>query len=343
MAAALLVGAAVATWQAVVVATRAKQDAIDAMTAEKEAKEQAQAREAETKTVLEFVENRVFAAARPGGKAGGLGREVTLAKAVEAALPIVEKSFPNEPLTEARLRLTLGASFSYLGKWQTATEQFEAARALYVRHRGPGHPDTLTSMNALATGYEALGRHADALKLREETLALRKVKLGPDHLHTLRSMWVVAESLAQLGRGAEAVPLIDECFRRAAGKECCPPDLLPGVLTVRLRHFEKARDAAGCRQTAEMWESLKRADADGLYQAAGMRAVTAAVLRAAGKPPAGGQQADAEADRAMAWLKQAAAAGYNNAAHLKHDKDLDALRGRADFTKLVTTLEGTRD
>src|SRR5262249_12559298 len=80
MAAALLVGAAVATWQAVV-ATRARQDALAAAGAEKEAKELALARAAETKAVLEFVEERVFAAARPGGQAGGLGRDVTLGRA----------------------------------------------------------------------------------------------------------------------------------------------------------------------------------------------------------------------------------------------------------------------
>jgi hypothetical protein len=165
-------------------------------------------------------------------------------------------------------------------------------------------------------------------------------KLGPDHRATLKSMWCVAESLAKLERGAEAVPIIDDCVRRAAGKPCCQRDLLPGVMSVRLRHFQKMKDAAGCRQTAEVWENLRRTDADSLYNAARMRAVAAAVLRAADTSPEGFHQADAEADRAMTWLKQAVAAGYNNAAHLMRDKDLDALRDRADFTELVTELQG---
>jgi tetratricopeptide (TPR) repeat protein len=510
IAAALLVGAAVATWQAVV-ATRAKQDALAAAGAEKAAKELVQAREAETKAVLEFVEDRVFAAARPERQAGGLGRGVTLKQAVEAALPFVEKSFTNQPLIEARLRMTLGQSFWYLGEAKKAADQCQIARTLYTKYLGPDHPetlrsmhnlarsyhdlgqyaealelkeetlalrkarfgpdhpdtlksvsslaagyhalgryaealklceetlalrkarlgpdhpDTLTSMHNLAVGYRAagrhaealklceatlalrkarlgpdhpdtlasiedlahsyyalgrhadafmlfeetlalrqaklgsdhpdtlksmynlansyhaLGRHTDALKFHEETLALRMAKLGPNHHRTLRSMGSVAESLAKLERSAEAVPIIDECVRRAADKDCCQRDLLPGVMGLRLRHFEKFRDAAGCRQTAEMWENLKRSDADSLYNAARMRAVTAAGFRAADKSPAGGRQAEAEADRAVAWLKQAVAAGYKNAAHMKQDKDLDALRDRADFTKLVTMLEGARD
>jgi hypothetical protein len=54
----------------------------------------------------------------------------------------------------------------------------------------------------------------------------------------------------------------------------------------RLRKFGRRKDPVGCRQTAEMWEKLNRADADSLYNAACMRAVTAAVLRAADYPRA---------------------------------------------------------
>jgi tetratricopeptide (TPR) repeat protein len=237
----------------------------------------------------------------------------------------------------------LAVSYHALGRYADAVELHEQTLALRKAKLGPDHPGTLMSMYNLAVSYHALGRYADALKLREETLALRRAKLGPDHPNTLRSMWVLAESLLKLGRGAEAVPVIDECVRRAAGNVCCQRDLLPGVLILRLRHFETAGDATGCRQTAEMWENRKRTDADSLYNAACMRAVTAAMLRAADSSLGGGERADAEADRSMAWLKQAVAAGYKNAAHLKQDTDLGALRDRADFAKLVATLEGIRD
>jgi serine/threonine protein kinase/tetratricopeptide (TPR) repeat protein len=546
VAAALLVGAAVATWQAVI-ATRANQHALAALAAEREAKESAQAEEAKARVVLEFFEEKMLWAARPEGLEGGLGREVTLGQAVEAALPFVESSFKDQPLIEARLRLTLGTSFLHLGEGQKAARQYEAARALYVRHLGPDHPDTLASMNHLANSYAALGRHTDALELREQTLALRRVKLGadhpdtlasmhnlansyealgrgadalalrervlglrtvrfgpdhpdtlqsmhnlasgyatvgrhadavplheqtlalmkvrfgadhpytlmsrnnlaygyaalgrpaeavelfrqtldlqkaklgpahpdtlasmnnlangyeaigrhadalelrqrtlalrranlgpdhpdtlismhnlansyevlgrhadalrlrqralarmraklgPDHPTTLLSLRGVAVSLVKLDRGAEAVPVIDEFVRRET-VTVAYPNLLPGVMFLRLRHFERVGDAAGCRQTAEMWENLNRADADSLYNAACMRAVTAAVLR-----ETDGSSAGAEADRAMAWLRRALAAGYTDVANVKRDQDLDALRDRADFTKLVVELEDDRD
>jgi serine/threonine protein kinase/tetratricopeptide (TPR) repeat protein len=182
----------------------------EAAQTEKEAKETAQQSEAETKAVLDFVEDKIIAAARPKDQEGGLGYDVKLAEAVKAALPFVDKSFTGQPLIEARLRMTMGNSFSYLGDAKTASEQFQAARQLYAQYRGPEHPDTLRIMNNLANSYAALGRYADALKLREEVLTLYKAKLGVDHPDTLKSMNNVANSYAALGRHADALKLREE-------------------------------------------------------------------------------------------------------------------------------------
>jgi tetratricopeptide (TPR) repeat protein len=187
------------------------------MAAEKAANLEAQAREAEARAVLEFVEERVLAAARPEGQEGGLGHAVTLRQALDAALPFVAEGFAAQPLIAARLRRTLGRSSFYLGEAGTAADQFEASRALYARHRGPDHPDTLTTMHDLASSYQALGRYDEALKLREETLALRRAKLGPNHPDTFSSMHGLATSYDALGRQDEALKLREEtlALRRA--------------------------------------------------------------------------------------------------------------------------------
>ena len=92
-----------------------------------------------------------------------------------------------------------------------------------------------------------------------------------------------------------------------------------------------------------MWEKAHGADDGvGLYNAACMRAVTAATIRATDATGAAVKEADAEADRAMAWLKQAVAAGWNHVAYLKQDTDLDSLREREDFKSLVRDLEAKR-
>jgi eukaryotic-like serine/threonine-protein kinase len=66
---------------------------------ERQAKKDAQEREAETKAVLAFVEAKILAAARPEGDDGGLGRDVTLRRAIEAALPFVDPKTPGADVT----------------------------------------------------------------------------------------------------------------------------------------------------------------------------------------------------------------------------------------------------
>ena len=47
---------------------------------------------------------------------------------------------------------------------------------------------------------------------------------------------------------------------------------------------------------------------------------------------------DEYAKRAVELLQQAVKAGYKDAAHMKEDTDLDSLRGREDFKKLIADL-----
>src|SRR5262249_20346232 len=86
----------------------------------------------------------------------------------------------------------------------------EETLALRKAKLGPDHPDTLLSMNILASSYAALERHGEALRLREETVALQKTKLGPDHPDTLWSLHNLASSHEDRGRHAEALKLTEE-------------------------------------------------------------------------------------------------------------------------------------
>lgn len=196
---------------------RKNRDLLAANEATRQAKQDAEQREAETKAVLDFVENKIFAAARPERQAGGLGREVTLRRALQAALSFVDQSFPDQPLIEARLRHTLAVSFANLGEAKIATDQIQTARTIYLKHLGPDHPSTLASTLNLASVYRGLGRHADALKLGEETLARMRDKLDLDHPHTLACMNNLAISYDTLGRHADALKLHEEALalRRA--------------------------------------------------------------------------------------------------------------------------------
>jgi hypothetical protein len=50
------------------------------------------------------------------------------------------------------------------------------------------------------------------------------------------------------------------------------------------------------------------------------------------------ERAEAYAARAMATLRQAVQNGFKDAAHMKKDPDLDPLRPRADFQKLLAEV-----
>jgi hypothetical protein len=132
--------------------------------------------------------------------------------------------------------------------------------------------------------------------------------------------------------------LLDEFLAKAPGRPGIAPAHTRHATSLRLRHFQKVGDPAGCRATAALWEKLSRPDAESLYTAACFRAVTAAV-QAKSPGPNAARLADADADKAMELLQKAVKAGWNDAAHMKKHDDLKLLREREDFKKLLSDLE----
>ncbi len=267
-----------------------------------------------------------------------LGRHADALKLYEEILAVRKLVHPPDHTLTLMSVHFLAEAYVKLGRHADALKLIEETLADSKRVLPPDHPNTLMSVQFLAETYVKLGRHADALKSYLEILAANKRVFGPDHPDTLASMRAVAASLFKLNRGAEAILVIDECVARAAGKVVHG---LPKVMDLRMRHFQRAADPTGCRATAAMWEKLNRPDANSLYDAACWRAVTAAVQA---KNPAAdaARLAKDDADRAMQWLQKAVQAGYKDAAHMKRDTDLDPLRDREDFKKLLAELEAKK-
>jgi serine/threonine protein kinase len=270
-----------------------------------------------------------------------LGRHADALKLYEETLALRKaKLGPDHPAT-LQTMLNLANSYAALGRQADALKLYEETLALRKAKLGLDHLGTLQTMHNLAIAYAALGQHAEALKLREETLALQKRKLGPDHPETLNSEWGVIDSLMELKRPAEALPRIDALVAMAdksvaAGKRP-HPRLVPAMFHIRMRIPWEAKDAAGCRATAERWEKRNPKTAIELYDAARYWAVTAAVQ--AQTPGADATRlAQEDAEKAMDWLRRAVAAGCKDRAQMEKDSDLDFLRGREDFKKLLAEL-----
>jgi hypothetical protein len=195
-------------------------------------------------------------------------------------------------------------------------------------------------MHNLAVDLGALGNHEESWKLHVKTFELRKVKLTSGHPDTHRSMYFVASSLIKLGRGDQAIAIIDELLKLTKGTSGNPKAFLSGVY-LRMQHFQKANDLAGVLATVDLNEKMDLRDSDLLYNAACFRAIAAAMQ--AKTSGADAQRLPKEhADKAMAWLTKAVAAGFSNRAHMEKDTDLDYLRDRDDFKKLLGSLPSSK-
>jgi tetratricopeptide (TPR) repeat protein len=160
-----------------------------------------------------------------------------------------------------------------------------------------------------------------------------------DARRTLRdSHWDRALALDALGRQGEtnrdwqrALELDDGSKGDQIRRQC---------VQSRLGMLRKPRDAAAWLAAAAEFEALKLSDAEGLYNAARLRAVAARVILEDPEVPGADQPrlAGDQADLAMAWLHKAVTEGYKDLERMKQDKHLDALRGREDFKKLLTDL-----
>jgi serine/threonine protein kinase/tetratricopeptide (TPR) repeat protein len=257
-AAVLIAATALSAWQAIL----AREQRDRAFAAENKARtsqvkaeeEGARARKSakESRAVLGFFLNRVVAAARPGGQAGGQGHDVTLRAALDAAARGIASDFAAQPEVEAAVRKTLGESYFFLGDAAKAVEQLERARTLGGAGIGDHHPESLELLVNLATAYGGAGRSGDAIRLGQETLELCKAKLGPDHPTTLQSLSSVAEMYRDAGRVEDSIRLGEEALRlRRATLGPDHPDTLFSLNYLALAYMDAGRTDDAIRLNEE--------------------------------------------------------------------------------------------
>jgi tetratricopeptide (TPR) repeat protein len=179
-------------------------------------KERADEEAAVARAVNEFLRYDLLGQADIGNQTGGeRNRNITVRELLDRAAQGIEGRFPGQERTEAAIRLTLGDAYRVLGEYAKAEKHLERSLTLRLQKLGADHPDTLHSMNNLATLYQQRGRYDEAEPLFKQALAGQRVQLGDDHPHTLTSMQNLGVLAHQRGRYDEAEPL---CKQVLAGQ-----------------------------------------------------------------------------------------------------------------------------
>jgi tetratricopeptide (TPR) repeat protein len=223
VAVALLVATVVSTWQAID-ANAARKLADERLANEKEARrladerldnEQKARKEAATeaaiaRAVSSFLQDDMLRQAHRSPLAAdmlGGNPDLTVREALDRAAARIDQRFRDQPLVEAGIRLAIGDAYARLRWYTLAVPHVEKAVALRRATLGIDHPETLSSMNALAGIYEWLGRSRDAVPLKEEILEVKERQFGPDHSATIDSVEGLANACRAAGQGDRAITL----------------------------------------------------------------------------------------------------------------------------------------
>jgi eukaryotic-like serine/threonine-protein kinase len=178
----------------------------------------ARSSEAEAKATLEFLQNKVFAAARPKDMDGGLGGDVSLRAALDAAESGIGQSLADQPTVEAAIRDTLGWTYSLLGDTTLAVRQCERSYDLLRKVRGPDHAEAFRAALQLANALRDAGRHDEALTLFELSEKGLTKSMGPNNRETLISLVSLALGYRDVGRMSDALALLEDAVARSRTK-----------------------------------------------------------------------------------------------------------------------------
>ncbi|HEV3078299.1 MAG TPA: serine/threonine-protein kinase, partial [Gemmataceae bacterium] len=224
----LLAGALISSWQAVR-ATQAEQtanaDRDRALTAEHDANVQrdkavsaekrARESQADLTAFSEFLVQDILSAARPPDReGGGLGINVTVKTALDAAVPKLRLRFQGKPWAEFLCSHALGKTYDRRGDLEAAEPLLRRAWELCRQYAPADDRRRIIIPNNLSALLAARGKETEATALLEEALKLARASWGPDDPDTLLLQCNLGRVYARQGQGARALPLFEEAHRR---------------------------------------------------------------------------------------------------------------------------------
>jgi hypothetical protein len=193
---------------------------------------------------------------------------------------------------------------------------------------------------------EAEAAYADALAIQKQLAA--DFPQVPDYRNHLAGTLVNRALLANGRRdfGAARRDLAEALPHHQAALQASPRNptyrqFYHNNLLALIASCAGLQDQAAAVRAAETLRDLGWDPAGNAYDAACGLALCIPLVEKDPQADAGQrkQQAQFYGDQALALLRTAVAKGYRDAAHIQKDTDLDPLRGRDDFQKLLAELE----
>jgi serine/threonine-protein kinase len=296
---------------------------------------------------------------------GQMGKPAARLKAYEQARAIQQKlADANPAVTQFQSYLAfshtnIGASLADMSKRAEALKAYEQGRAIRQK-LADANPAVTQFQHDLAMSHfnigsslKAMGKPAEALKAHEQARTiLQKLADANPAVTEVQTLLAYTDDgrglvLAELGKFAEAFAALDAGLaRRQRLADTHPTNTLytshlatsyASRGSAHVRAGQPVEAAADLRRALELWAPEKAPDPDAGFERVRALALLAG-LGAVAKSGVTASEAAAFADQALAALRDAIAAGWEQRS-LLDEPDFDALRPRDDFRKLVKELE----
>jgi serine/threonine protein kinase/tetratricopeptide (TPR) repeat protein len=293
-----------------------------------------------------------------------IGKPNEALEADRKALAIFQKLADAHP-TVTEFQSSLATIHGFLGDILSQTGRF--AEALEPHSKGLAIRQTLADAHPTVTGFQKdlaeghntngwdlsqTGKPAEALVAYRQALAIMQTLVDANPTVT-ECQCGLANIHANLGRLHASQKRFDEAFaaletslaisRKLVAAD--PTTLAPTVYLgwghafrgwARVRAGQPAEAATDLRRAVELWARIPALELEVQLERLRVLALLAG-LGADAKSGVTATEAAAFADQAVDALRDIVKAGWVNASELK-EPDFDALRGRADFQKLVADL-----
>ncbi len=156
--------------------------------------------------VNQFLNRDLLAAVAPEEQ----GIDITMREVLGRAAENLDDQFPDQPLVEAELRMTIGNTLFALGEYARSIPHVERAWRLRRETLGDDHLLTLQAMRRVAASMRQAGRYLDARTLFEAAVDRCRATLGDEAPDTLDARSDLALTLERMGLGDRACSLYRE-------------------------------------------------------------------------------------------------------------------------------------